>query len=61
MTLTLELFAGTQSFTKAVKRAGDLATTVTVDILDKFHPDIKADILTWDYRSTYAPGTFDFI
>jgi hypothetical protein len=54
----LELFAGTQSFSKAVRRAGH--KSVTVDILDKFKPNIVTDILTWNYK-IYKPGSFDMI
>ena len=54
----LELFAGTQSFSKAARRAGH--TSVTVDILRKFKPNICHDILTWNFR-IYKPGSFDFI
>ena len=57
---TLEIFAGTQSFSKAVKRNSDKHEVVTVDILDKFKPTIKTDILTWDYK-VYKPGYFDVI
>jgi hypothetical protein len=53
---TLELFAGTQSFSKRM----NAETKITVDILDKFNPTHKADILTWDYR-IYPPGHFDIV
>ena len=53
---TLELFSGTQSFTKLV--VGDVK--VSVDILPKFNPTHVADILTWDY-TIYPPGHFDVI
>jgi hypothetical protein len=55
---TLELFSGTQSFSKAVIRNGGSA--VTIDILKKFNPTICADILTWDYK-VYPVGYFDVI
>jgi len=55
---TLELFSGTQSFSKGIKRQhGD---AVTVDILNKFKPTIQVNILEWDYK-IYAPGYFDVI
>ena len=55
---TLEIFSGTQSFSKGIKRQqGD---PVTVDILNKFKPTIQANILEWDYK-IYAPGYFDVI
>ena len=53
---TLELFAGTQSFSKVV--VAD--TKITVDILSKFNPTIQADILTWDY-TVYPTGYFAII
>lgn len=57
---TLELFAGTQSFSKGVKRLNSTNDTVTVDLLDKFNPTYQADILLWDYRQ-FQPGSFDII
>jgi hypothetical protein len=54
----LELFAGTQSFSKAARRAGH--TSVTVDLLPKFKPNIVTDILTWNYK-IYPVGWFDVI
>lgn len=55
---TLELFAGTQSFSKGVARAGGEA--ITVDILPKFKPTHVADILTWDYTQ-YPPNHFNIV
>lgn len=57
---TLELFAGTQSFSKGVKRFDSESQTITVDLLDKFKPNIVADILEWDY-TVYQPGYFDIV
>lgn len=57
---TLELFAGTQSFTKAVLRKDPSAVAVTLDLLPKFNPTIQKNILEWDYRE-YKPGHFDII
>ena len=57
---TLELFSGTQSFSKAVMRHSADSSAVTVDILDKFSPTVVADILSWDYR-VYPSGSFDVI
>lgn len=57
---TLEIFAGTQSFSKAVKRLSSDNETVTVDLLSKFSPTHVADILTWDYRK-YPRGYFDIV
>lgn len=55
---TLELFAGTQSFSKGVIRAG--WSPITVDLLAKFNPTHQANILDWNYR-LYAPDSFDII
>lgn len=57
---TLELFAGTQSFSKGVKRRSIDNEAITVDILDKFNPSHVANILTWDYTQ-YPSGFFDVI
>jgi hypothetical protein len=57
---TLELFSGTQSFSKAVARHDPSNETVTVDISRGFNPTIVADIMTWDYQ-VYPPGYFDVI
>ena len=55
----LELFSGTGSVKKICDEYG--FDCVSIDIDDKFHPvDIKADILTWDYK-IYKPGDFDII
>jgi len=60
MIRTLELFAGTQSFTKGVKRVYPNAQTLTVDILPKFKPTFVADMLEWEY-TLFPPGHFDII
>lgn len=57
---TLELFAGTQSFSKGVFRSDNTSTIITVDLLKKFNPTIVVDILNWDY-TIYKPGDFDII
>lgn len=57
---TLELFAGTQSFSKGIKRLSKDNETVTLDLLDKFNPSIHIDILDWDYKE-YPVGYFDII
>lgn len=57
---TLELFSGTQSFSKAVHRKYPGSTAITVDILPLFNPTICIDILQFDYKQ-YAPGYFDII
>ena len=57
---TLEVFAGTQSFSKAVLRADPRNSVITVDILPKFHPTHVADVHTWDH-TVYPPGHFDVV
>jgi hypothetical protein len=57
---TLELFAGTQSFSKAVMRNSCANEAITVDLLSKFSPTHVADILEWHYKQ-YPPGYFDII
>lgn len=57
---TLELFAGTQSFSKGVKALYPDAECITVDILDKFNPTIQIDILQFNYRQ-YKEGEFDIV
>lgn len=57
---TLELFAGTQSFTKAVLRKFPDSVTVTLDILPNFKPTIRMDIMEWNYRE-FEPGSFDVV
>ena len=57
---TLELFSGTQSFSKGIKRLDAAHDCVTVDILPKFRPSIRANILTWNYK-VFPPGHFDII
>jgi hypothetical protein len=58
----LELFKGTGSVGKAAKRKG--MEVKSLDFLEKYKPDILADMLTWDYKkwsqenSNYIP---DFI
>ena len=52
----LELFSGTGSVGRAYKALG--WEVVSLDI--EGSPDIKTDILDWDFR-TYAPGHFDAI
>lgn len=54
----LELFSGTGSVRKAVGEKFD--EIVSLDILEKFNPTIKSDIMTWNYRQ-YPPGYFDCI
>lgn len=57
---TLELFAGTQSFTKGIKRSDPDAVCITVDQSIRYRPTICTNIMEWDYRS-YPTGYFDRI
>ena len=58
MVKCLELFCGTKSFKKACP---DDWEVVSVDILEKFNPDICCDILDLDYKSLWKEGEFDII
>ena len=55
----LELFSGTKSIGKAFERLGH--EVISVDLDPTFQPTILVDMLTWDYASEFAPGTFQFI
>ncbi len=57
---TLEIFSGTQSFSKGVKRLSEQNETVTVDLLSLFNPTHVEDITIWDY-TIYPPEYFDII
>ena len=57
---TLELFAGSQSFTKGIKRFDHEAECITVDMSYHFQPTHYVNILEWDYR-IYPPGHFDLL
>jgi hypothetical protein len=57
---TLELFSGTQSFSKAVLRHDATSEAVTVDISPRFRPTHVADVHTWAYHE-YPPGYFDVV
>lgn len=52
----LELFKGTGSVGKVAKRMG--MTVMSVDLLDKYTPDIVADILEWDYKKFHNETGF---
>ena len=56
---SLEVFAGTQSFSNGLRRACT-ADITTLDILPRFRPTIRIDIMKWDYAQI-PPGTFDII
>ena len=53
----LELFCGTKSFGKAVPSNWEV---ISVDILEKFNPDICCDIMDLDY-TIWEEGEFDII
>ena len=52
----LELFKGTGSVGKVAKRMG--MEVMSIDILDKYLPDITADILEWDYKKFHDETGF---
>jgi len=54
----LELFAGTKSVGKVASELG--WEVVSVDISNKYKPDICEDVLKWDY-TVFPKGHFDFI
>ena len=58
MVKLLELFSGTGSIGKVAKARG--WEVVSLDLETKFKPDIKADIMVWDYK-VYPVGHFDII
>jgi len=55
---SLDLFAGTKSFSKIADEMG--YETTTLDILEKFNPTICCNLMDWDYKS-YPTGYFDII
>ena len=57
MVKVLELFSGTGSICKVAKARG--YEVVSLDLI--LPADIKADIMTWDYKSAYPVGEFDII
>ena len=57
---TLELFAGTQSFSKAVKHVFPDAINITVDISPLYNPTHLTNMLNWDY-TMYPQDYFDII
>ena len=56
--LALDLFSGTGSVKKALEKRG--WKTYSVDIEKRFHPDVVADILSWDYCQQFPRSTFTF-
>ena len=57
----LELFSGTGSFGKELKRIVNIAEIVSLDIHPKYNATHRTDILRWDYKKLYKPGHFDII
>jgi site-specific DNA-cytosine methylase len=56
----LELFSGTGSFSKAIKKKYNNTHIVSLDIHPKYNPTHCTDILTWNF-SQYPPRYFDII
>jgi hypothetical protein len=54
----LDLCAGTHSLRKALPSS---FVVTSVDISDRYHPTIHADIRTWDYKNAFPVGYFDII
>ena len=58
----LELFKGTGSISKALRKLlGDRVEVVSLDIEPKFQPTICTDISQWKYKKEFPVGNFDFI
>lgn len=58
----LELFCGTKSISKALhKLLGNKVEIISLDIESKYKPTICTDIMTWDYKSAFPVGYFDFV
>ena len=55
----LDLFSGTGSVAKTLRRHG--YQVVTVDNNPRRNADVKESILHWDYRSAYPVGYFDVV
>ena len=56
----LDLFSGTGSVADSLKALGH--DVVSLDVSCHYStPDIVQDILTWDYKSAFKPGHFDFV
>jgi hypothetical protein len=54
----LDLFAGTQSITRAFQNEGHVVDSLDVD--PKFGPTIRVNVLEWDYKQL-PRGHYDFI
>ena len=57
--MALDLFSGTGSVKRALEENG--YTVISVDIDERWSPDIKADVVRWKYWEQFSPGTFDII
>ena len=53
----LELFSGTGSVGKVFKESGWTVVSLDRDM----DADIKTDIMDWDYKAMYEPGSFDVL
>ena len=53
----LELFSGTGSVGKIFKESGWTVVSLDRDM----DADFKTDIMDWDYKSMYEPGSFDVL
>lgn len=57
----LDLFSGTGSIEKTLRKLVPKVDVVTVDLDPKFRPTICADLLELDYEATWSPGEFDVV
>ena len=53
----LELFSGTGSVGKVFRESGWTVVSLDRDM----DADIKTDIMNWDYKAMYEPGSFDVL
>ena len=53
----LELFSGTGSVGKVFKESGWTVVSLDRDL----DADIKTDIMDWDYKAMYEPGSYDVL
>jgi len=53
----LELFSGTGSVGKVFKESGWTVVSLDRDM----DADIKTDMMDWDYKAMYEPGSFDVL
>jgi site-specific DNA-cytosine methylase len=57
----LDMFSGTKSIEKTLKKMIPTAEVISVDNQPKFKPTILADILTLDYKNLWKPGEFNAV